>query len=173
MNDIIDLVLGVNELVKPAPHINVGLASKIDSALKTLHELGFNSHLSNDSYDRLGKAFNKSTLYLAVALCDITLEEKPLTVRRGLYRCATHGLVKGTDDSSYNQVQRLILILRRKGIIPYSWISDSTRSRTKPSSWSGLQDFAETAREAYRKDLWASQGKRRHVWSIGPGHSKV
>jgi len=145
----------MNEII--TANINVGLASKVDSALDILGKLGFESSLTSDTYSRLAEEFNASSLYLAIALCGIMLEEKPLTVRRGLYRCATHGLVEGTGDKSYNKVQRLILLLRRKGFVPYSWISDSTRSRTKPSSWSGLQDFAETAREAYRKDLWASQ----------------
>jgi hypothetical protein len=137
--------------------INVGLAKKIDTALSTLTSVGFQSSLTSNTYQLLAESFNAATLHLAFALCDILLEEKPLTVRRGLYRCASQGLVEGTGDSCYNQVQRLILLLRRKGFIPYSWISDSTRSREKPSSWSGLQDFADTASQAYRKDLWSQQ----------------
>jgi hypothetical protein len=135
----------------------VRLARKVDSALGVLGKFGFESSLTSDTYSELAKDFNVSTLYLAIALCEIMVEEQPLTVRRGLYRCASYGLVDGTGKKSYHKVQRLILRLRRKGFVPYSWISDSTRSRTKPSSWSGLQDFADTAREAYRKNLWASQ----------------
>jgi hypothetical protein len=47
--------------------------------------------------------------------------------------------------------------MRRAGLIPYSAISDSTRRRLKPSSWSGLSDFAETVAQAYRKNLWEQQ----------------
>jgi hypothetical protein len=54
-------------------------------------------------------------------------------------------------------VQRLVLQLRRKEFLDYRWISDSTRSRDKSSSWSGLEDFSESARNAYRKDLWSRQ----------------
>jgi hypothetical protein len=38
--------------------------------------------------------------------------------------------------------------------MPYAWIVDNMRSTKKPSSWSGLEEFIDTARNAYRKDFW-------------------
>ncbi len=35
------------------------------------------------------------------------------------------------------------------------WLVDRVRSTLKPSSWTGLADFGDTVRHAYRKDLWA------------------
>jgi hypothetical protein len=34
-------------------------------------------------------------------------------------------------------------------------VADNIRSTIKPSSWSGLGDFRETVKEAYRKDFWS------------------
>jgi hypothetical protein len=133
------------------------LASKIDAALAELDALGFKHNVAGSTLAGLAQSFNASTLPLTIALCDIILDEKPLTVRRCLYRASVQGLVAGTDDDSYNRVQYLVLRLRRKDFIPYGWISDSSRRRLKPSSWSGLADYAETVNECYRKNLWASQ----------------
>jgi hypothetical protein len=133
------------------------LARKIETALAELRRRGFN--IDDDAFDLedLAASFNTPTLPLAIALRKIIEEEKPLTVRRCLYRASVMGLVPGTDDKSYSTVQYIVLRLRRRKIIPYGWISDSSRRRLKPSSWSGLADFANTAAEAYRKDLWSRQ----------------
>jgi hypothetical protein len=132
-------------------------SQNIEESLTALESKGFKSALTESTLLRLAQEFNVTTLPVAIACCDIVLEEQPLTVRRVLYRCASQGIVAGTDDSCYNQVQRLVLQLRRKSFLNYRWISDSTRSRDKNSSWSGLEDFSETARNAYRKDLWSRQ----------------
>jgi hypothetical protein len=34
---------------------------------------------------------------------------------------------------------------------------DGTRTRTKPSSWSGLEDYADSVAHCYRKNLWSQQ----------------
>src|SRR5262249_50970971 len=46
--------------------------------------------------------------------------------------------------------------LREAGKVPRTWIVDHVRATLKPSSWSGLADFGDTVRDAYRKDFWAS-----------------
>jgi hypothetical protein len=92
-----------------------------------------------------------------VALMFICAGESPLTVRRAFYRAVSAGLYPDTSDRYYDSCGGRILKLRRLGILPYSWITDSTRRRLKPSSWSGLDDYAETVARAYRKDLWQRQ----------------
>jgi hypothetical protein len=61
-----------------------------------------------------------------------------------------------TSDKSYGRIQRLLGRLRENGTISFSWIVDTVRSTIKPSSWSGLEQFADTVKRAYRKDFWAS-----------------
>jgi hypothetical protein len=46
--------------------------------------------------------------------------------------------------------------LREAGVVPFAWIVDGIRTTDKPSSWSGLADFAQAVRESYRLDFWAS-----------------
>jgi len=87
-----------------------------------------------------------------------TLEaERPMTLRALYYRLASAGHLPATD-AGYNQLKRLTKTLREAGVIPITgWIVDRVRSTLKPSSWSGLADFGDTVRQAYRKDLWAQQ----------------
>jgi len=92
-----------------------------------------------------------------IGLVLICAEESPLTVRRAFYRAVSAGLYPDTSDCYYDSCGERVLKLRRLGILPYSWITDSTRRRLKPSSWSGLDDYAETVANAYRKDLWQRQ----------------
>jgi hypothetical protein len=66
-------------------------------------------------------------------------------------------LFPDTSGRYYDACAARILDMRRAGLTPYCWISDSTRRRLKPSSWSGLEDFAESVAAAYRKNLWEHQ----------------
>jgi hypothetical protein len=103
------------------------------------------------------ECFNKATLWKVFALGQILKKEQPLTVRGAFYRAVSAGVFPDTRDKHYRACKRLILDMRRACLIPYSYISDSTRRRLKPNSWSGLADYAQTVAEVYRKDLWARQ----------------
>jgi hypothetical protein len=130
--------------------------SSTEIALKRLRALGIQPTLTEETYRRIAAVgFDQRTLPASFVLAQILVDEHPMSVRHGLYRA--QGFYQGTDNRHYKQCGRLILKLRRAGIIPYSWVADSLRTRRKPSSWSGLQDFADTVREAYRKDFWATQ----------------
>jgi hypothetical protein len=98
-----------------------------------------------------------ATLWKVLGLVQILSKEQPITVRGAFYRAVSAGFFPDTSDTHYRTCGNIVLKLRRLGIPPYSWISDSTRRRIKPSSWTGLADYAETVRDAYRKDLWAGQ----------------
>ncbi|MBM3982083.1 MAG: hypothetical protein FJ304_17830 [Planctomycetes bacterium] len=88
-------------------------------------------------------------------LIDTLRAERPMTLRALYYRLASAGHLPATD-TGYNQLKRLTKKLREGGAIPITgWIVDRVRSAIKPSSWSGLADFGDTVRRAYRKDLWA------------------
>ena len=98
----------------------------------------------------------QKTLPLAAVALELLAKEKPTTVRAVMYRVVSAGWLPNTSDKSYDRIQRLLGNLRKKGVIPYDWLVDNIRVTEKPSSWSGLADFADTVRDAYRKDLWAS-----------------
>src|SRR5260370_42362636 len=131
----------------------------IDETCARLREdYEFTPTLDQRTYANIVDAgFNRVCLPAAFVLTQLALELQPITVRGLMYRAVCAGLYPDTADKFYRQTARIVLLLRRAGIIPYSWIVDSIRRRLKPSSWSGLADFAESATRAYRKDLWSRQ----------------
>lgn len=108
-------------------------------------------------FTRAARHFNDRTLLKVFGLAQILFDEQPLTVRSAFYRAVSAGLFPDTGDSHYTACCNIVLKLRRLGLIPWEFIVDSTRRRLKPSSWSGLADFAQTVAQAYRKDLWERQ----------------
>jgi hypothetical protein len=82
-------------------------------------------------------------------------EEKPMTLRQLYYRLVSAGALDN-KQAEYKRLGNLMTQLREYGDLPRSWIVDHVRSTLKPSSWSGLADFTDTVRQAYRKDFWAS-----------------
>ena len=94
-------------------------------------------------------------LALSAVAVELLAREQPDTVRGVMYQVVSAGWLPDTSAVSYGRIQRLLTALRRKRIIPFEWIVDNVRETIKPSSWSGLADFADTVAEAYRKDFWA------------------
>lgn len=80
-----------------------------------------------------------------------------MTLRQLFYRLVSAGHLPSTDKKYYRQIGRVMNRLRRSGDVPMPWMVDNTRATMKPSSWSGVEDFAEHARRLYRRDFWAQQ----------------
>lgn len=133
-------------------------AAAINGSKRHLRAIGFECRLTEQTYRNISVAgFNRATLPQVFVLAQVLLENQPISVRGAFYRAVSAGVYPNTDQKHYRQVCNIILKLRRAGIVPYSWVTDGTRQRYKPSSWSGLEDFADTVRDAYRKDFWAAQ----------------
>ncbi len=93
----------------------------------------------------------------------IVAEQRPMTVRQVFYAATVRGIVEKTERG-YRKVQVDLAEMRRAGVLPYSWITDSTRWMRKPESYGSMAEaLAETAR-LYRRDLWADSGTRVEVW---------
>ncbi len=88
---------------------------------------------------------------VAVALLEA---ERPMTLRQLYYRVVSAGVLKNAQ-AEYKRLGRLMTNLREAGDVPRTWIVDHIRSTLKPSSWTGLADYAETVRDCYRKDMWS------------------
>ena len=86
-----------------------------------------------------------------------------MTLRHLFYLLISEHVVQNSEKDYHNLV-RVIAQARRRGEISYSDIVDGTRGTIKPSSWTGLADFTETVREAYRKDLCATQRDCLELW---------
>lgn len=101
---------------------------------------------------------------IANAIYDIAKAERPVTIRGLFYRVMTQGLVLKTENG-YNVVQRQALKLRRAGELPYQWITDGSRLRLTPRTFSNVQAALDNTARMYRRDLWADQGVHVEVWS--------
>lgn len=139
--------------------------TKLDSVLSELRDSGFMPTLTRESYEYIIDAgFRRSSLPLAFVATQIALQEHPLTLRGLFYRVVSAGWLPSTDKKHYDRLGRIMTRLREAGCVPFSWIVDNLRSTVKPSSWSGLTDFAEVVRDAYRKDLWERLPDYVHVF---------
>jgi hypothetical protein len=99
--------------------------------------------------------FRSKNKALAQRAVEILEAERPMTLRQLYYRLISAGVLANAQKE-YKRLGNVMTTLREVGSVPRTWIVDHVRSTLKPSSWSGLADFAETVREAYRKDFWAS-----------------
>jgi len=97
------------------------------------------------------------------AIYEVAEAEEPVTVRGLFYRVMSRGLVPKTEHG-YAVVQRQALKMRRRGDLPYEWITDGSRLRLKPRTFSSAQAALENTARMYRRDLWIDQGIHVEVW---------
>jgi hypothetical protein len=107
---------------------------------------------------------NDELAQIDAAILEIAEAEEPVTVRGLFYRVMSRGLVPKTE-AGYGVVQRQTLKLRRAGELPYGWITDGSRLRLKPATWSSTQAALENTARMYRRDLWIDQELHVEVWT--------
>jgi len=72
-------------------------------------------------------------------------------------------------DQAYERLLIDLLALRRSGDVPWSAITDGTRTKTR---WVGFGDLAEAAAQwqrSYRRDIWRNAWATCEVWSESRG----
>jgi hypothetical protein len=89
--------------------------------------------------------------------------EQPMTLRQLFYRLVSAGALHNRP-AEYKRLGSVMTRLREAREVPLCWIVDHVRSTLKPSSWSGLADFGEAVRDAYRMDFWARLGDHVEVF---------
>lgn len=97
------------------------------------------------------------------SLCQIVACMRPITVRQVFYQASVRGLVDKTE-AGYKQVQNDLVRLRRDKVLPYGWLTDSTRWQRKPLAYDSPQEAAEDTARHYRKRLWTSAGVYVEIW---------
>ena len=107
---------------------------------------------------------NDELAQIDAAILEVAEAENPVTVRGLFYRVMSLGLVPKTERGYY-VVQRQTLKLRRAGVLPYGWITDGTRLRLKPLTWSSTQAALENTAKMYRRDLWIDQDVHVEIWT--------
>jgi len=103
------------------------------------------------------------TLKLIETAKGILAEVHPMTVRQVYYQLVSRQVIKN-NRGQYQAVSNALVSARREGIIPWEWIEDRLRRPRYVSMWSGLAEFAETCRRAYRRDVWDTQPDYLEVW---------
>ena len=141
------------------------MKTKLDSLWAELLENGWKPGLNEESYGHIVNCgLRGKNLALAAVAAEIALQENPLTLRGLFYRVVSAGWLPSTDKQHYNRIGRVLKTLREQGIVPFEWIVANLRSTVKPSSWSGLNDYAESVRDWYRKDFWANLPDYVHIF---------
>ncbi|NSW83141.1 MAG: hypothetical protein HPY90_07680 [Syntrophothermus sp.] len=108
-------------------------------------------------------ALHKRTLDLIDAARDVLAEYHPMTLRQVYYQLVSRHVIENTR-SEYQRLSNALVKARQEGWIPWEWVEDRTRRPRDVSMWSGLDDFIDTVRRAYRRDVWETQERYVVVW---------
>jgi hypothetical protein len=79
--------------------------------------------------------------------------DHPVTLRGVYYRVVSAGAADKTE-AAYRLVGRQLLKLRRSGQIPYSHITDGSRLKLSPDTWTDVETMLRSQAKTYRRSLW-------------------
>ena len=117
-------------------------------------------HQRNSPFYRI----RESTQFIWGAIMRIFKElEPPLTVRQIYYALTVRNVLPKTE-AGYRRTAYHLAKMRRKSIIPYSYLADNTRWQIKPTTYPGLDAALNRWQVAYRRDLWANQQDYVEIW---------
>lgn len=108
--------------------------------------------------------YHADTLILLEVMRRILNQYKmAITVRQLFYRLVA-GEFMENNEKSYRKVCRLVTKVRKEGYISPESITDRTRRVYGVSTWENLQDFLNTVKDSYAKDLWQAQDCHVELW---------
>src|SRR5690606_27650743 len=138
--------------------------TKLGSLMSELRAREWEPTLTEESYKNIiDVGFSRKNLSLAAVAIEIAIQEQPLTLRGLSYLVVSAGSLPSTDRKHYLRLGRILTMVREAGIIPFEWIVDNVRQTDKPSSWTGILDFVQTVRDAFRLDFWARMPSYVHI----------
>jgi hypothetical protein len=105
----------------------------------------------------------QKTLIMIETARQILEDQNPMTVRQVYYQLVSRQVIENSRGQ-YQAVSSALVDARKDGSIPWEWIEDRLRRPRTVSMWDDLGDFAQTARKAYRRDVWPTQGRLVEVW---------
>jgi hypothetical protein len=79
-----------------------------------------------------------------------------MSSRQVAYQLVGRQAIENTEKEK-ERVGRVIVDMRKEGLIPYTRIVDRTRSKHQLDGWNGVTDIMEAAASQYRRNLWADQ----------------
>lgn len=108
-------------------------------------------------------AKHTKTLAMLDVAREVLTANHPMTVRQVYYQLVSRQVIEN-NRGQYQAVSNLLVDARKDGVIPWAWVEDRLRRPRTVAMWDDLADFAETARRAYRRDVWARQPGYVEVW---------
>jgi hypothetical protein len=104
---------------------------------------------------------------LRTGIYEIVETNRPCSVRQVYYVGIGRLWDKDTGGSrtAYQDVVRNIGVMRERGMLPWSWITDATRYVRIATMFDSIEDAARRWAESYRRDLWSLQPRRVEVWA--------
>jgi hypothetical protein len=119
-----------------------------------------------NSFKKRGeRGMARRSLELIEAMYSIAEAAQPITGRGVGYKLFVAGLIDSMARTDMLRVYRLLKEARERGIIPWGWIVDETRSVERVSTWSDPASYARCVARSYRRDFWDQQPHRVQVWS--------
>jgi len=109
-----------------------------------------------DSFNKPKVFYKKSQVIIKAIEEVLNNVEGAVSTRQMYYQLISIGVIPPTS-SGYNKIQRLLVQLRREGIIKQNRICDRTRNKHQRPSWNGLTDILEACKIQYRRDYWSEQ----------------
>jgi hypothetical protein len=114
-------------------------------------------------FGKRGRRTRAEMEWLKFRLYLLAAAERPATVRGMYYRMEAAGFIP-KDDRAYNLVQQTLLSMRREGILPWRWITDSSRRVWGHARFGDMASYAEHVASNYRKDYWHDSPVNVEVW---------
>jgi len=89
-------------------------------------------------------------------IVDVLRTDHPQSVRHVFYRMTDPRLAEPVEKSQngYRTVQQRCLLLRRSGVVPYDWISDTSRMGYHTNTYGSGAEFLRSVSSLYRGQLW-------------------
>ena len=107
-----------------------------------------------------GRGMAQRSVDLIGAMHAVAQDLQPITGRGIGYQLFTRKLIAAMSRQEMQRVYRLLKEARERGIIPWEWIVDETRSIERVPTWNDPEDYAACVAQAYRRDLWNQQPHR-------------
>ncbi len=103
---------------------------------------------------------------LAAQMVGVLEDDHPQSARHVFYRMTDPRLPEpvAKSERGYTTVQRLLVQMRRTGIVPYAWVRDAGRFGYFPEAWSSPADAVAATAKLYRRSYWASAPVYVEVW---------
>jgi len=108
----------------------------------------------------MGRGLHKASQELIQRAYDVLAVEHPSGVRRVAY-----ALFGNQAEARVKKLGKQLANARRRGLIPWDWISDDTRPSIAPFVVEDMNDLRRINAACPDYDPWPSQGKRVVIWS--------